>query len=120
MDNTDNGVGPEWDDMIETIMDSIPVKLSNSEGKSVRNAIRDLIWAYVGDIFSRSSIEFHKSREGNAEVRLWMSIGQERVDFQKGFDTKEVIADSYSIEGLQLTCDVLTARIEEMQREGCP
>lgn len=49
-----------------------------------------------------------------------MSIGQDCVDFQKGFDTEKTIADSYSIEGLQLARDVLTARIEEMQREGCP
>lgn len=120
MANTDNGGGPEWDDMIEVIMDSIPVKLSNSEWKSVRHTIHNSIWDYVGDIFTRSSIEFHKTREGNSEVRLWMSIGQDCVDFQKGFDTEKTIADSYSIEGLQLARDVLTARIEEMQREGCP
>lgn len=90
MANTDNGGGPEWDDMIEVIMDSIPVKLSNSEWKSVRHTIHNSIWDYVGDIFTRSSIEFHKTREGNSEVRLWMSIGQDCVDFQKGFDLPPV------------------------------
>ena len=49
-----------------------------------------------------------------------MSIGQDCVDFQKGFDTEKAIAKSYSLEGLKLARDVLNARIEEMEREGCP
>ena len=120
MANTDNGGGPEWDDMIETVMDLMPAKLSSSEWRAVSDNIHTAIRAYVGDIFTRSSFAFRKTRDGKSEVRLWMSIGQDCVDFQKGFDTEKAIADSVSIEGLQLARDVLTARIEEIQREGCP
>lgn len=120
MANTDNGGGPEWDDMIEAVMDSMPQRLSNREWRSVNESVHTIIKAYVDDIFERSSIGFLKSREGKSEVRLWMSIGQDCVDFQKGFDTEEAIAESYSVEGLKLARDVLNARIEEMEREGCP
>ena len=46
-----------------------------------------------------------------------MSVGADCVDFQKGFPTHDVVAKAHSQENLILARDILTARIEEMQRE---
>jgi hypothetical protein len=117
MSETDKNVRPEWDDMIETVMDLIPAKLSHSEWRSTRENINTAIRNYVAEIFERSEMEFRTTREGESQVRLWMSIGEDCVDFQKGIDTKKVAEGSYAIEGLIHTRDVLTARIEHLQRE---
>lgn len=120
MANTDNGGGPEWDDMIEAVMDALPVKLSNSEWRSVNERVHSIIKVYVGDIFARSSIGFNKGRDGKGEIRLWMSIGQDCVDFQKGFNPKNVMEDSFNVEGLRLIREAITTRIEEIEKDGVP
>ena len=43
MANTDNGGGPEWDDMIEAVMDSMPQRLSNREWRSVNESVHTII-----------------------------------------------------------------------------
>lgn len=109
---------PEWDSMIENVMDLIPAKLSNSEWRSLRENINTAIWDYVREIFEQSSIQFLKTRDGKSEIRLWMSVGQDCVDFQKGFDPQTVLSEAYSWEALTLARDMLTARIDAMKQEA--
>lgn len=108
--------GPEWDSMVETVMDLIPAKLSHSEWRGLRDNIHTALWSYVGDIFDASSIEF-RNRKDNPEIRLWMTIGRDCADFQKGFDITEILQKAYSRDALASLRDMLDARIAEMDRE---
>jgi hypothetical protein len=116
MTDTDKTVRPEWNDMIETVMDLIPAKLSSSEWRSLRDSINKVIWGYVESIFDHSTIAFEKSLDCKSKVRLWMTVGEECVNFQKNYDTEEIIAEAYSIEALELARDILDTRIAEMKR----
>ena len=107
----------EWDSMIETVMDAIPAKLSHKEWTSLRENIHDVTWSYVSEIFTRSSIAFHRSRDGHSEVRLWMTVGADCVDFQKAFLISDAIATACSIEGLKLARDALEQRIKVMEED---
>jgi len=70
--------------MIGTVMDLIPAKLSHSESRSTREKMNTAIWNYVAEIFERSEMEFRKTRDGESQVLLWLSIGEDYVDFSEG------------------------------------
>lgn len=107
----------DWEGMIDTIMDFVPVKMTPRECRELRANIDTSLFASIRDLFDRSSIEFRKSRGEGSEIRLWMSVGQDCVDFQRGFETSAIVAEAYNREDLERARDILTARIEEMQRE---
>ena len=107
----------EWDAMIETIMDLIPAKMTPRECRELRENIHNSLWASISDLFDQATIEIHRRRGVESEIRLWMSVGPDCVDFQKGFATQALVAKAHSQESLMLARDILTARIEEMQRE---
>lgn len=107
----------EWDAMIDRVVDLIPAKMTPRECRELRENVHNSLWASVGDLFDKATIEFRRSRGGESEIRLWMEVGPDCVDFQKGFATKTITAKAYSEEGLLLARDALTARIEELQRE---
>ncbi|PKP97445.1 MAG: hypothetical protein CVT74_14090 [Alphaproteobacteria bacterium HGW-Alphaproteobacteria-13] len=107
----------EWDDMIDRVVDLIPAKMTPRECRELRENVHNSLWASIGDLFDKATIEIRRSRGTESEIRLWMTVGPDCVDFQKGFNTKELVAKAYSKECLTLARDILTARIEEMQRE---
>jgi len=106
-----------WDTMIDTVMEFIPAKLSHTEWRTLRDDIHTTIWAYVGDIFDASSIEFYPSREG-AEARLFMSISEYSADFQKGIKISDIIDRAYSSESLVEIRDMLDAKIPDMAKKA--
>ena len=106
-----------WDALIDSIMEIIPAKLSHSEWRSLRDNIHTYIWAYVGDIFDESSIEFHTQRDG-IEARLFMSISENSEDFQKGIKISDILEKAYSSEPLIAIRDMLDAKIAEMVEQG--
>ncbi|MGL3823677.1 hypothetical protein [Sphingopyxis sp. R3-92] len=116
-DENDAGSEFEWDAMIDTVMDLIPAKMTPRECRDLRENIHNSLWASVGDLFAQSTIEFRRSHGEESEIRLWMSVGLDCVDFQKGFATNAVAAKAFSQEDLTRARDILTGRIEAMQRE---
>lgn len=107
----------EWEAMIDTVMDLIPAKMTPRECRDLRENIHNSLWVSIADLFDKATIEIHRRRGVESEIRLWMSVGADCVDFQKGFPTHDVVAKAHSQENLILARDILTARIEEMQRE---
>ena len=116
-DENDAGSEFEWDAMIDGVMDLIPAKMTPRECRDLRENIHTWLWASIGDLFDQATIELRRSRGVESEIRLWMTVGPDCVDFQKGFATQEVVAKAFSQESLIPARDILTARIEEMQRE---
>lgn len=107
----------EWDEMVDAIVDLVPVKLSSTEWRELREKIHTCLWEYIRDLFDSSAIEF-RDRNGASEVRLWMTVGQDCVDFQKGFATDEVVAKAYSVTPLSLAKDAIAKGIAAMEREA--
>lgn len=107
----------EWDTMVDAIIDLMPVKLAPAEWRELRDKIDKSLWAHVGDLFGSSTIEF-RQRENASEIRLWMSVGPDCVDFQKGFPTEAVAAKAFRQKDLSLAAGVLAARMAEMDREN--
>lgn len=106
-----------WDAMIDSIMEIIPAKLSQSEWRSLRDDINTYIWAYVGDIFDASSIEFHTYKDG-VKARIFMSVSENSADFQKGIKISDILNMAYSSEPLIAIRDMLDAKIAEMAEKA--
>lgn len=106
-----------WDGMIDSVMEIIPAKLSHREWRSLRDNIHTYIWAYVGDVFDESSIEFHTSRDG-IEARLFMSVSEDSDDFQKGIKISDIVEKAYSSKPLIAIRDMLDIKIAEMVEKG--
>lgn len=107
----------EWDEMIDRVVDLIPAKMTPRECRELRENVHNCLWASIGDLFNSAAIEIRRTRGTESEIRLWMTVGPDCVDFQKGFNTKALVAKEHSEKCLTLARDILTARIEELQRE---
>src|SRR3546814_20578280 len=107
----------EWDDMIDRVVDLIPAKMTPRECRELRENVHNSLWAAIGDLFDKDTMEIRRSRGTESEIRLWMKVGTDCVDFQKGFNTKELVERAYSKECLAPARDILTARIEKMPPE---
>lgn len=107
----------DWDTMREEIMTLIPGQLTHAEWRALDEKVQSALRKHVGALFGGSTIEIRKTRTDKAEIRLWMSIGKDCVDFQCGFDLETIVSQAYSVEALESARNAIDARITAMRAE---
>src|SRR3546814_1979819 len=70
----------EWDDMIDRVVDLIPAKMTPRECRELRENVHNSLWASIGDLFDKATIEIRRSRGTESEIRLWMTVGPDRSE----------------------------------------
>lgn len=107
----------DWDTMREEIMSLIPGQLTHVEWRALEEKVQSALWKHVSALFGGSAIEIRKTGTTKPEIRLWMSIGEDCVDFQCSFDLEAIVSKAYSVEALELARNMIEARINAMRAE---